>query len=246
MPHDFRFKQTDILFSLVDVCHSISSKAEFMSLVYPKLMQIFPHAMFGCAIVDRAESADNRYLNVGFPKECVDQVAQAHGCMAAPLIEKWHAAKRPVYYDRLCRAETTSDSSLVAALHDHRLVNLVGHGIADHTGEVLCYFAFAGFENWDKRQEGIVNLVAPLLHVGLSRAFNKSAPAHSVALSKRQQEILEWIRKGKSNGEIAELVGISPWTVKIHVRNLMAKLDVSRRSQAISKAFEVGLLGRQR
>ena len=64
----------------------------------------------------------------------------------------------------------------------------------------------------------------------------------SVGLSSREKEMLNWICTGKSNPEIAEIIGISPWTVKIHVRNLRAKLDVSSRSQAVAKAFELGLL----
>jgi DNA-binding CsgD family transcriptional regulator len=63
-----------------------------------------------------------------------------------------------------------------------------------------------------------------------------------VRLSAREKEMLDWICYGKSNQEIAGIIGISHWTVKVHVRNLMTKLDVTSRSQAVAKAYRLGII----
>ncbi len=63
-----------------------------------------------------------------------------------------------------------------------------------------------------------------------------------ITLSEREREALYWISMGKSNFEIAQILDISPWTVKIHVRNLMQKLTVSTRGQAIAKALKLGVM----
>ncbi len=51
-------------------------------------------------------------------------------------------------------------------------------------------------------------------------------------LTPREREIVELIDQGRSNKEIARLLGIRVPTVKNHVHNILEKLQVSRRSQA--------------
>lgn len=61
-------------------------------------------------------------------------------------------------------------------------------------------------------------------------------------LTPREREVLSWISKGKSNGEIGLILGISAWTVKIHVGSILAKLNASTRGHAIAKAVSAGLV----
>lgn len=68
------------------------------------------------------------------------------------------------------------------------------------------------------------------------------AQAGDIALSQREREILDWVRKGKTNWEIAQILGISERTVKFHVQNIMLKLDVSSRTRAVAVAMERGLI----
>lgn len=60
-------------------------------------------------------------------------------------------------------------------------------------------------------------------------------------LTEREHEILELIAAGRSNGEIAQRLAISPKTVRNHVANVFNKLQVASRSQAIVRAREAGL-----
>ena len=62
------------------------------------------------------------------------------------------------------------------------------------------------------------------------------------ALSNREMEVLEGIAEGLSNQQIALKLFVSESTIKTHTSNLFAKLDVKRRTQAVQKAREVGLL----
>jgi DNA-binding CsgD family transcriptional regulator len=57
-------------------------------------------------------------------------------------------------------------------------------------------------------------------------------------LTRRENEILGWIVQGKSNPEIAQILGRSVRTVYKHVENLFAKLGVESRAQAMIKALE--------
>ena len=60
-------------------------------------------------------------------------------------------------------------------------------------------------------------------------------------LTERENEILELIAQGRSNGDIAARLGIASKTVRNHVANVFNKLQVADRSQAIVRAREAGL-----
>jgi DNA-binding NarL/FixJ family response regulator len=60
-------------------------------------------------------------------------------------------------------------------------------------------------------------------------------------LSDREREILALIAQGHKNAEIAERLYLSPKTVRNHVTNILDKLQVADRAQAIIRAREAGL-----
>jgi DNA-binding NarL/FixJ family response regulator len=62
-------------------------------------------------------------------------------------------------------------------------------------------------------------------------------------LTDREREVLELVARGRSNTEIARELFVSPKTVRNHVSNVFAKLQVSDRAQAIVRAREAGLGG---
>ncbi len=61
-------------------------------------------------------------------------------------------------------------------------------------------------------------------------------------LSDREREILRLVATGVGNKEIAQELGISPNTVKVHVRRIFAKLGVETRAAATRQALEMGLV----
>lgn len=61
-------------------------------------------------------------------------------------------------------------------------------------------------------------------------------------LSEREIEVLRLLASGVSNQEIAEQLIVAVNTVKRHVSNIMGKLGVENRTQAVAKARELGLL----
>lgn len=60
-------------------------------------------------------------------------------------------------------------------------------------------------------------------------------------LTEREREVLELIARGKNNSDIAELLVVSPKTVRNHITNIFSKLQVADRAEAIVKARDAGL-----
>ncbi len=61
-------------------------------------------------------------------------------------------------------------------------------------------------------------------------------------ISEREMEVLRLMAEGNSNKEIAERLFVSENTVKTHISNLFIKVDAKRRTEAIKKAQELGLI----
>jgi DNA-binding NarL/FixJ family response regulator len=61
-------------------------------------------------------------------------------------------------------------------------------------------------------------------------------------LTAREAEVLALLVEGLANKEIARELGISPNGVKVHVAKILAKLNATNRTQAVSRALEEGLV----
>jgi len=59
-------------------------------------------------------------------------------------------------------------------------------------------------------------------------------------LTDREKEILQWVSAGLQNKEIAHQLGISLATVRNHIHNILEKLDVHSKLEAVSLAFRQG------
>ncbi|WP_461213221.1 response regulator [Lacticaseibacillus sp. GG6-2] len=76
----------------------------------------------------------------------------------------------------------------------------------------------------------------------MNRLTQKQQPALYDDLTNREREVLQLIAQGKSNQEIADALFITLKTVKTHVSNILAKLEVDDRTQAAIYAFKHGLV----
>ncbi|MDX2248063.1 MAG: response regulator transcription factor [Bacteroidia bacterium] len=64
----------------------------------------------------------------------------------------------------------------------------------------------------------------------------------TLGISPREYEVLELLAQGLSNQEIADKLFVSLNTVKTHTSNLFTKLEARRRTQAVQRAKELGVL----
>jgi DNA-binding NarL/FixJ family response regulator len=78
----------------------------------------------------------------------------------------------------------------------------------------------------------------------LSNVHEELVPgvSETPSLTHRQQDVLRYLVKGCSNSLIAEALGISKQTAKAHVSDILSKLGVSNRTQAVSMAIDKNLL----
>ena len=61
-------------------------------------------------------------------------------------------------------------------------------------------------------------------------------------LTAREVEVLQLLDQRYSDKEIAQMLGVSSFTVCAHARNIYGKLDVNNRREAVSRAKAIGIL----
>ncbi|MGK5061726.1 LuxR C-terminal-related transcriptional regulator [Janthinobacterium sp. LB3P112] len=122
---------------------------------------------------------------------------------------------------------------------------LVHGSVGQAGGSFFALFAMGSVDA--ARQAYALELLLPYLHVhwlalqGSPRA-TLAGPGARRAASARELEVLHWVREGKSNDEVGQILGISGATVKSHLQRIYKLLGVSNRTQAVSRAIALRLL----
>ena len=78
-----------------------------------------------------------------------------------------------------------------------------------------------------------------LLLTMTSHDSDASERLRQLALTPRETEVLSWVAKGKTNRDIADILGMSPRTVNKHLEHIFEKLGVETRSAATAKASQL-------
>ena len=83
-----------------------------------------------------------------------------------------------------------------------------------------------------------------VMHAEVERSVEKrdDVASGSQSLSPREREIVEQVARGESGEEIAARLGLSPETVRTHVRNAKEKLEARNRAQLVAIALAQGLI----
>jgi LuxR family maltose regulon positive regulatory protein len=108
--------------------------------------------------------------------------------------------------------------------------------------EIQCLEALCSFE-MGREEEALVALECALSTGDVRREAVTSANTDLFEpLTGRELDVLHLVAEGLRNDEIGEKLFISTHTVKVHAKNINAKLDTHSRSEAVARARRLGLL----
>jgi DNA-binding CsgD family transcriptional regulator len=178
-----------------------------------------------------------------FRKQAMAEVTSASGQGQHPFIAVAASCDAPVAVSELraLQAFRNTDWSLYLPSN---ILEGDGLVVPVHRGSELMGCMVFGGEKPDASP-----LVRSLLQVGSHAAVdrvdnlkNQVAPHSAPTLSAREIQCLNYIAAGHEDEEISSILGISPRTVRFHVDSAKAKLGVSSRVQAVTKALRARMI----
>ncbi|MFC3303563.1 helix-turn-helix transcriptional regulator [Parvularcula lutaonensis] len=184
-------------------------------------------------------------ITEGFPEEWVERYKDKQYYLTDPIPRRALSAGRPFWWSDAGRHFDLSEKEKAyldelerADLGDGLAVPVFGpHGRDGYVG-LGC-----GQDQRTLSTGQIIELqyICQAAHLRYCELLAKHLPK-AAALSEREQEILNWIARGKSNAVIAEILGLSANTVDTYVRRIFKKFDVGDRVSAVLRGYALGLL----
>ena len=185
-------------------------------------------------------------INVSYPEEWlrlywqegyfeVDPVFQT--ALQKPGTQHWQSTYKA--------ASSEKQRQFMAAAQEFGLGDGITTGSADPACRIATFCSFASSDSFDAAHYvPLVEYFGYHVHLALLRTAPKNPQSTDYCvkqLTLREMNILNWVKNGKTNSEIAQIMGITERTIRFHVESIFSKLDVTSRSQAVATAMEHGL-----
>ena len=212
---------------------TINDEETLRGWVRYELRPVFPHQ---CCVLSIAMPGENgmlsRLVGVDFPAAALRSIISAGGGIDTPVVRRWLQQQTPQLFDANRPWDGTCDVWL-GKFRYFEMHNTAAHGDYDAASACTCYFSFLNVPdiNAPELEPMLLELQQPLA-AALRRLLQPAArPADGPdGLTAREQQIGYWAAQGKSNWEIAAILGISVSTTKAHVTNLLRKLGLASRA----------------
>lgn len=232
---------------------AVRRRFQFFSWTQGRLQSLLPHGVLVCGL-PRGNGTGiffDYFHNVPLPTSALSRLCHPRDGVAIQLLEAWREhGLDPLIVSR----QTPRQANLFGSLESLGMGATLAHGIPFEQSNIGAhgFFAFVSLRaSPGPREVAIAAMAVPHIFSAYCRALTRDRTPASVtseptdgALSEREVEILHWVREGKSNHDIGMVLSISPLTVKNHIQRILKKLSASNRTQAVSKAMAMRLLGR--
>jgi transcriptional regulator EpsA len=218
----------------------VASESDFIAWSKQAIQQVLPHEMMHCyfGVMANGRLVPHKWLKKSYPDVCMTQFQDARGTVMTPFM-KSSFAERQVQLFEPERDAARAHMSL-HRFHQYELRNIAAHVQSDALTGLTSYFSFSRIPGSLNAKHGhTLALLVPQMHAALNRIVGREheregddEPAAAPQLTRREMEVLDWIKEGKTNWEIAQILNCSATTVKTHLQRIFAKMGVHSRAKA--------------
>jgi transcriptional regulator EpsA len=251
LPH----KDVERLIYAIDGSLKVHRRFQFFLWTQGGLQGLLPHETLICAWGEiesanyECEVFSRAVLDDKFTRRLADPVDG----LLPRLIDEWlKNERRPCIYaadatewERVCYCSP----ALTAEFRRLGFQRVIAHGSCFKDGTSSFFVFVNGPVTFTARDTYLVEMLMPHLHSTLHRVAEGDGDKQFVTavstgqvLSDREAQVLGWVRDGKTNQEIAQILDISPLTVKNHIQKILRKLKVTNRTQAVARAIGARIL----
>lgn len=234
------------LLEITEKCLHCNSEEDYKA-IFILLNKLFP---FDNATSGLAELNNNNdvtayeLLNISYPEEWIKIYNKQKFSDIDVIVRHNFSSFTPQYWDNTYKKDKPSQK-FISLASDFNIKHGYTFG-AKPFGfcTKASLFSFSGnFLTCSGEIIAILKAIIPQLHLASAQTIEKrNKQSHSKLLTKREKEILNWLKHGKSSWDISRIIGRSENTVNFHIYNIMKKLQVVNRPQAVAVATHLGLI----
>ncbi|OQW86640.1 MAG: hypothetical protein BWK72_16260 [Rhodoferax ferrireducens] len=253
MKHPVRLNGYDLehLVVTIEASLAVTNRAQFYLWAQGALQGFIPHEALFCGHGDIGKLHLNHetFTRIPLAPKAEQTVRDPVNGLLPRIVDDWlRQARTPRLFS------TDGDGQvgrrqLLGDLKRFEFGHVAAHGAKEVQGAFGSFFLFARMPHPPGARDAyLLELLMPYLHMALHRMLasesgnQPEAAAAATLFSKREIQVLHWVKNGKTNQEIGQILGICPPTVKNHMQNIMRKLNVNTRAQAVGKSATLRLM----
>ena len=245
-------KELIALFEFITSCLSATDEKHFCNLI-EYFKSFVPHDFAVCGIAkvkNQALSDVIDIVNVSYPKEWMALYFKNNFQRIDPIMHTHFSYFKSQIWSKTYQKCANINPKFLSMAQDFGLSEGLTYGVMEPGASIGSLFSFAGSSQKTSRRHIVfLELIIPHLHQALIRILREkkkkgilTETGIALPLSVREEEMLNWLKMGKTNWEISVILNISGRTVKFHVHNIMRKLNAVTRGHAVAKAMELGII----
>jgi transcriptional regulator EpsA len=257
---DFAASHGTALVRLIEAGADVQRRHQFFTWSQSYLHSLVPHQLAICGAYQRSrrDVAFEVFNSVPVPTGVLSSVTDGGSALIQQLVQAWIERRGHALLQDLSKLPASTGGPDRDLFLEAGFVELLVHGVSrpQRPAEVESLFIFGSPRGrCSADHAGCLELLMPHLHATWLRVQSverelagarTSTPAPAVGsrslITERENQILFWVREGKSNHEIGDQLGISVLTVKNHVQKILRKLGAANRAQAVAKAMTMNML----
>ncbi len=231
--------------SLIRSAANVQTVEEFKQWTRIHIRPILPHQTFSCGYghIHAGGVALDGVVAVDYPLDHLDTIRNRIGGIDTPILRRWLATREPQLFD-----PDQPWSDIPQAWFDsycqHQLGRTVAHAVYDTERCVGTYHSFHRVEEpLGERHVSIARELVPVMHEVFCRVIEQLNATNEFAtqlagLSQPEREVVNWLKVGKTNQDIAQLLGCTEGAVKQRLKRMFEKLGIENRAQLVCRLVE--------
>ena len=186
------------------------------------------------------------FLCLTYPEEWINHYIGQNYFAIDPVVQLGFGRALPLDWDKLDKSSSVVRNFFGEAAD----ANLGKHGLsismnsAGGASALVSITSNAGDKEWQRDRIMLMRdfqLLAHYMHGRFNRVLGISLD-NDIHLSRREIECLQWAAEGKTNDDIATILGLSERTIRLYLDTARHKLNCLNKTHAVAKALSLGLI----